>query len=122
MYRFTITIIFLFYYWYFVKFHYIRSNNFSSFIKKSIHLVLSKSLLYALIFGRNKHKDLFFSIFIANKIFKFLYTKVNLIGYYCFINTYSVYENKLFMLVKIVLFNFSIIRLYNVFIHFDIQI
>ena len=35
-------------------------NSFSSFIKKDGHLVLSKSLLYELIFGRNTHKDLFF--------------------------------------------------------------
>ena len=33
-------------------------KNFSSFIKKDIHLVLSKSFLYALIFGKNMHKGL----------------------------------------------------------------
>ena len=35
-------------------------NSFSSFIKKDTHLVLSKYLLYELIFGRNIHEDLFF--------------------------------------------------------------
>ena len=34
------------------------SDNFSSFIKKDIDLGLSKSLLYALIFGRSMHKGL----------------------------------------------------------------
>ena len=36
------------------------SNNSSSFIKKDIDLVTSKSLLYALIFGRKIHKGLLF--------------------------------------------------------------
>ena len=36
------------------------SNNFSSFIKKDVYLVLSKSLLYALNFGRNMNKGLIF--------------------------------------------------------------
>ena len=34
------------------------SKKISSFIKKDIHLISSKSLLYALIFGRNMHKGL----------------------------------------------------------------
>ena len=35
-------------------------NRFSSFVKKDMHLVLSKSLLYALIFGKNMNKGLIF--------------------------------------------------------------
>ena len=83
------------------------SNNFSNFIKKDIHLVLSKSLLYALMFGRNMHNGLFFGIFIANKM------KRNLLRYYWFINIYVIYWNRPFILVKFVFSNFSIIILYN---------
>ena len=36
------------------------SKKFSSFIKKEMHLVLSKFLLFALIFGRNMYKGQFF--------------------------------------------------------------
>ena len=36
------------------------SDNFSSFIKKDVYLVLLKSHLYALIYGRNMHKGLLF--------------------------------------------------------------
>ena len=36
------------------------SKNFSSFIKKRMDLVLSKFILFALIFGRNIHKGQFF--------------------------------------------------------------
>ena len=37
-----------------------NSNNSTSFIKKDIYLISSKSLLYALSFGRNMHKGLIF--------------------------------------------------------------
>ena len=36
--------------------------NFSFFIKRDVHLVLSKSLLYELIFGRDIHKGLIFLV------------------------------------------------------------
>ena len=61
-------------------------NTFYSFIKKYIHLVLSKPLLYILIFGQNMQKGLiFFIVFVINKIFKFLFTKRKLIRYYYFV-------------------------------------
>ena len=89
------------------------SNNFSSFIKKDKKSFI-KSLLYALIFERNMHRCLiFFSIFIANKIVKILFTRRYLIRYYHFINIYIVYGNRVVILVKFVFFNFSIIKLYN---------
>ena len=48
----------------------------SSFIKKVIHLVLSKSLLYVLIFGRNMSKGpIFISIFVADEIFNSILSK-----------------------------------------------
>ena len=61
-------------------------NTFCSFIKKYIHLVLSKPLLYILIFGQNMQKGLIFLIiFVINEIFKFLFTKRKLIRYYYFV-------------------------------------
>ena len=93
------------------------SSNLSSFIEKRyIHLVLSKSLLYRLILGRNTHKGLFFSIFVTSEIFKILFTKRKLIRYCYLINIYIVYWNRAFMLMKYVFFNFNIIKLYNVFL------
>ena len=95
------------------------SNNFSYFIKKDVHSVLSKSFPYALIFGRNMHKGLFFlRIFTANKIFKIVFTKRDLIRYYYFTNIYIIYQNRSLILVKFVFVNFSILNLYNFFIHF----
>ena len=65
------------------------SNNLSSFIKKNTYLVSSKSLLYALLFGINISKSLiFFHIFVAKKIFKYFFTKRDLIRFYYFINIY----------------------------------
>ena len=55
------------------------STNSSFYIKKDIHLVSLKSLLYALISGRNIHKGLFFSIFVGNEIFKTFLLKKTII-------------------------------------------
>ena len=94
----------------FSKFHYIFFNKVSSFIKRDINLILWKSLLYALIFGKNMHKVLIlFSIFVTNAIFKIFFTKRNF-RYYYFINIYIVYWNKAFILVKVIFFKFSIIN------------
>ena len=54
-------------------------NNWSFFIKKDLSLILSKFFLYALILAGNVHKDLYFSIFIADEIFKSFFTKIDLI-------------------------------------------
>ena len=78
-----------------------------------IHLALLKSRLYILISGCNMHKDLIFSIFVANKEFKNFPIK-----YYYFINIYIVYQNRDFMLIKFVFFNFNVIKSYNFYIHF----
>ena len=48
------------------------------FYQKYIHLFLSKPFLYILIFGRNMHKCLFFSIFVTNEIFKILFKEWSL--------------------------------------------
>ena len=70
-----------------------------------MHVVLSKSLLYAQRkYPRRSH---FVSVFIANKIFKILFTKRDLIRYYYFVNICIVYRYRVFMLKKFVFFNFS---------------
>ena len=92
------------------------SNNLLSFIKKDIYLVSWKSFLYAVIIGRNIHKGLFLSIFSANKIFKSLFTKRDLIRYYYFINIYIFYWNRSFM-VK-VCFWISILPNFIIFFFF----
>ena len=57
-----------------------------------------------------------FSIITANKIFKILFTKRDLIRYYCFTNIYIVYRNRTSILVKFIFFNFSIIKLFYSFL------
>ena len=66
--------------------------HFTIFYQKDKYLVLSKSLLYTLIFGSNMHEGLFFRIFIANKMFESLFIKRSLIKYYYFSNIYIVNE------------------------------
>ena len=96
-------------------------NNSSSFIKKDLYLVSSKSLQYSLIFGSNIHKGLtFLTIFVTNKIFKTLFTKENFIRYYYFINIYIAYRT--FYVGKICVFQFRITNVYNLFIHFYIYL
>ena len=54
-------------------------------------------------FGRNMHKYLTFSTFIASKILTIFFTKRDLV----------VFQNKAFLLLKFVYFNFSITKLCN---------
>ena len=56
----------------------------------------------------------FFNIFIANKIFKILFTKRDLIGYYYFLNSFIVFKNMFFILMIFLFFNSSVIELYNI--------
>ena len=60
----------------------------------------------------------FFIIFVANEIYKILFTERKLIRQYYFINIYIAYRNRAFIMMKFVFLNFSIIRLYNFFIFF----
>lgn len=53
-------IIFSCYSWLYSRFYYIFSSNSSSFIEKDIYFVSSKSLLYALTFGRIIHNGVTF--------------------------------------------------------------
>ena len=106
---------------FFSKFYYIFLLIYHFFIKKDIYLVSSKSPLYAFIFWRNIHKDKFFSILVANKLFKTLLAKTNFIRYYYFINIFIFYSNRSFVLVKLLFFHFNICKFYNCFIKFYIQ-
>ena len=80
--------------------------------KKYIPLVSLKSFLYTLISGQNN----FFGIFVTNQIFKTLLTERKLIRCDYFINIYIVYENRVFTLMKFIVFNFSIIKLIKIFL------
>ena len=74
------------------------------------------SFLYALIFGRNIHKGIiFFNIFVANKIFKSLFTKRDLIIHNYCVDIYIFYGNRFFMLVKILFLDFNITKFDNFF-------
>ena len=54
-----------------------------------------------------------FIIFGNNEIFKILFIEGKPVRYYYFINSYIIYQNRDFLLIKFVLFNFSIIKFYN---------
>ena len=56
-------------------------KNFSFFYHKYIHSVSSKSILYALTFGKNMHERLIFFIFVTNEIYKVLLTERKLFTY-----------------------------------------
>ena len=55
----------------------------------------------------------FFSIFVANKVFKSFFTKRNLIGHYYFITVYIFYKNRSFMLKIFLFWDFNAIKFYN---------
>ena len=95
-------------------------NNWSFFIKKDLSLVLSKFFLHALILEGNVHKDLFFSIFIADEIFKTFFTKIDLISYYYFIKIYIFFIEIGLLCWRNVCFSLSILP--NVIIVFSIFI
>ena len=54
----------------------------------------------------------FFIIFVTNDIFKILFTKRKLIRYYYFTNIHIVYQNRAFILMQFVFFNFTAINFY----------
>ena len=95
--------------------HHLLSKILSYFI---IYLVSSNSFLYAVIFGRNIHKDLIFSIFVANKVFKCSFTKRNPIRHYNIINVYIFYWIRFFSLMKFLFLDFNITKFYDCFFPF----
>ena len=54
----------------------------------------------------------FFVIFLTSEIFKIFHTKRKLIRYYYFIDIYIAYQNRTFVMMKFVFFNFSAIKFY----------
>ena len=63
-------------------------------------------------------KSKLFTIFVENKIFKTLFTKINFIRCYYFINIYIVYQSKVFVLVQFVFFSLNITECHSCFIDF----
>lgn len=55
--------------------------------------------------------------FITSEIFKIFSTKRKLVKYYYFINTYIIYQNRAFILIKNVFFNFIIIKFFYLFLY-----
>ena len=94
---------------------------FSKTSSKKIYIQFHKYLFCInSFFLSNMHKGLFFTISVANKIFKTFFTKRDLIRYYYLINIYIAYWNRAFMFGKFLFFYFSITEIYNflsIFIH-----
>ena len=62
-------------------------------VNKDTYLVSLVSSIKAPSFERNMHQGLvFFNIFVANEIFKSIFTGIDLIRYYYFINIYIFIE------------------------------
>ena len=102
---------FIIFFYHFIIFYQIK--HIFSFIKISSICITFLKRIYICI------KAYFFSIFIANKIFKILFTERDLIRYNYFIKIYIVYQNRAFMLVKFV-FSCRYHQTLYFFIHFYI--
>ena len=92
------------------------SKKISSFIKKDTFNFITISSICTHFWKEYAQRSNLFSIITANKIFKILFTKRDLIRYYCFTNIYIVYRNRTSILVKFIFFNFSIIKLFYSFL------
>ena len=92
------------------------SKKISSFIKKDTFNFIKISSICTHFWKEYAQRSNLFSIITANKIFKILFTKRDLIRYYCFTNIYIVYRNRTSILVKFIFFNFSIIKLFYSFL------
>ena len=92
------------------------SKKISSFFKKDTFNFIKISSICTHFWKEYAQRSNLFSIITANKIFKILFTKRDLIRYYCFTNIYIVYRNRTSILVKFIFFNFSIIKLFYSFL------
>ena len=88
------------------------------FLKR--HNLVSKSLLYALPFGKICIKVYFFSIFVLVPVQYIKPFLPILLDTKYFINIYIVDQNRVFMLVKFLFFDFIITKFCNFLIHFYI--
>ena len=82
----------------------------------ALHLV-TISLIYTNFWKEPGQKFNFFLIFVTNEKFKIFFTKRKIIRHYYFINIYIVYENRAFMLMKRIFFNFSVINFFYPFLY-----
>ena len=67
------------------------SNIFSTFIKIHAFSFIEISFIYTHFWKEYAQRSNFFIVFVANQIFKFLFTQRKLVRYYYFINIYIVY-------------------------------
>ena len=82
-----------------------------------------KSLLYALIFGKNMHKgQIFLALLSSIKYLLPFLLKETLLDTKDLINIYNFYRDRAFMLVNILFFAFNITKFYNYFFHFYIHL
>ena len=88
--------------------------NFTIFSKQFIIVYQKRHLFCCYHFWKSK----LFTIFVDNKIFKTLFTKINFIRCYYFINIYIVYQSKVFVLVQFVFFSLNITECHSCFIDF----
>ena len=89
----------------------IADPNFTIFSKQFIIVYQKRHLFCCYHFWKSK----LFTIFVGNKIFKTLFTKIN---YYYFINIYIVYQSKVFVLGQFVFFSLNITECHSCFIYF----
>ena len=116
----SFSLVFLFFIWYrlssysFLKMllTFFQCSLYLLFIKKYTHLVLSKSpYIDKFLDKKDAQRSEFSGIFVTNEILKIFFTEANLIRCFYFINIYIVYQNRAIILVKLVFFYFSIIKL-----------
>ena len=93
-------------------------NKLSSTVKKHIHLVPPLWLLICTRFWKNYTEWFnFITTEVTTEIFICFLARRNLFKYKCVINIYIILNNRLFIAVKLMSFNFNIIKLYNSFVH-----
>ena len=94
--------VFCFFFHFQKSFSFLLRNNYVCFHQNFNHLWTE----YA-------YRSKFFRIFTAKQIFKILLTKRKLIRYSYFINIYMVYWSWAFILIKCLLYNFSVMKFHN---------
>ena len=95
------------------------SSNSLSFIRKDIFSFFKISSICTHLWKHDTQGHNFFGIiFVPNKIFKTFYTKRNHVRYYYFVNIYIKNQNRGFVWVKFLFFNFNISKRCNLFTHF----
>ena len=108
---------FSYYLWLYSKYQYIFLISYHP-SKKHIHLVPPLWLLICTRFWKNYTEWFnFITTEVTTEIFIFFLARRNLFKYKCVINIYIILNNRIFIAVKLMSFNFNIIKLYNSFVH-----